>query len=317
MKNNLSLIILSALLINSSAFALRITLEDIEPKSFEEFKKPQTPPKVTVVSPAKVVPVPAQKAEPVKAPATKVEAVKTQNKSAPQTHNNKTLVIGDSLSSSYGKFGPGIAEALSKNGSEACLYSVSGSRFDQWTGNYPMKNPVGSSEIYYKDGTGNTKNYTKTDMTPSNWNLEKLLNSHSCGNSEKKFTHLVIQLGSNHGEDYSPVRDLDKIFALAKANGIQDIKFILPPDASRYKHQELCKKIKFYLSKENSVKASYFDTVNRVAIQNKDLGDGVHFYNTPSEKNWTTAVQSWIQDSNRLAVEQSIEESSHNRTVSN
>jgi hypothetical protein len=327
MKKNISIITLSGLLMSPSAFALKVTFEDIEPKSFEEFTKPQKPvavpqpPKVVGVSPPKAASVPPPKAEavvkPVQAP--KVEAVKadTQTASTFNKTNNKTLVVGDSLSSSAGKFGPGIAEALSKNGNEACLYSVSGSRFDQWAGNSPMKNPSGSSETYYKDGKGNSKNFSKNEPTSQNWNLAKLLASHSCGNPEKKFTHLVIQLGSNHSEEYSPVKDLDKIFALAKANGIQDIKFILPPDATKYKHQELCNKIKFYLSKEHGVRSSYFDTVNRVAIQNKDLRDGLHFYNTPSEKNWTTSVTDWIENSNRSMVEQNIKENPHNRTVSN
>jgi hypothetical protein len=327
MKKNISIITLSGLLIYPSAFALKVTFEDIEPKSFEEFTKPQKPvavpqpPKVVGVTPTKATAVPTPKPDaPVKAvPVPKVEAVKanTQTASTLNKTNNKTLVIGDSLSSSYGKFGPGIAEALSKNGNEACLYSVSGSRFDQWAGNYPMKNPSGSNATYFKDGKGNSKSFSKNDPAPQNWNLAKLLASHSCGNPEKKFTHLVIQLGSNHSEEYSPVKDLDKIFALAKENGIQDIKFILPPDAVKYKHQELCNKIKFYLSKEHGVRSSFFDTVNRVTIQNKDLEDGVHFYNTSSEKNWTTSVQGWIENSNRATVEQSIKENSHNRTVSN
>lgn len=312
MKKNISIITLSGLLINSSAFALRITADDIywPVKGKEEPVAVPQPPKVVRVSPPKAASVPPPKAEavvkPVQAP--KAEAVKT---------NSKTLVIGDSLSLSSGKFGPGIAEALSKNGNEACLYSVSGSRFRQWAGNSPIENASGSSKTYYKDGKGNSEYFPKNKPTFQNWNLEKLLASHSCGSPEKKFTHLVIQLGSNDTEEYSPVKDLDKIFALAKANGIQDIKFILPPDATKKKHQELCNKIKFYLSKEHGVRSSYFDTVNRVAIQNKDLRDGVHFYNTPSEKNWTTSVTDWIENSNRSMVEQSIKENSHNRTVSN
>jgi hypothetical protein len=337
MKNNISLIAFTFFFSQPWAHSERITFENIDPKSFQEFVRPQTPPKVEVVTPVtKVVPVnkaipatvvpvpkvvPVTKAAPVSNPpiSPKTETAKSQIQSVPQSRfsENKTLVIGDSLSSSYGKFGPGVAEALSKNGNEACLYSVSGSRFDQWTGGYTMKNPVGSSEIYYKDGKGKSLNYTKNDSTPQSWNLEKLLSSHSCGNPQKKFTNLVIQLGSNHSEDYSPVKDLEKIFNLAKANGIQDIKFILPPNGSRSKHQELCNKIKFFLSKENGVKASFFDTVNRVAIQNKDLGDGVHFYNTPSEKNWTTAVQSWIQDSSRLAIEKELIDNPEHRTVKN
>jgi hypothetical protein len=325
MKKNISLITLFTLFICSPGFCLKVTFEDIDPKSFEDFKKLETAPKaIRVQQPPAAVTVPPKvenaKALPVKRLTDSTQPVQTvpaKTASSTSSSNNKTLIIGDSLSSSYGKFGPGITEELSKNGNEACLYSVSGSRFDQWTGNYFMKNPVGSSEIYFKDGKKISKDYKRNDPEPSNWNLEKLLSSHSCGNSQKKFTHLVVQLGSNHSKDYSPVKDLDKIFSLAKANGIQDIKFILPPDATKYNHQELRDKIKFYLSRENRVKSSYFDTVNRVAIQNRDLADGVHFYNTPSEKNWTTAVQSWLQDSNRQAVEEKIKESSHNRTVSN
>ena len=352
MKKKISVVTLTFSLSHILVFAERITFENIDPKSFEEFvkpKQPQGPSKVPVTNPipkvvpvakavpvTKPVPVPSQqssqtttapKLEAVKPPqAPKVEAVTSVApvpKVAPRAQpvaassESKTLVIGDSLSASCGKFGPGITEALSKNGNEACLYSVSGSRFDQWSGRSEMKNLSGSSETYYKDSKGTSKNYTKNETSPQNWNLEKLLASHSCGNPQKKFTNLVIQLGSNHDESYSPVKDLDKIFALAKANGIQDIKFILPPNANRLKHQELSAKIQFYLSQQNSVKASFFDTTKRVAIQSNDLKDGVHFYNTLSEKNWTSAVQSWIQDSNRLVIEKSVIENPDHLTVNN
>jgi hypothetical protein len=350
MKKNLSIIALSLLFGSlSQSKVLDITFEDIDPKSFQDFTKPQPPPKVLSVppkavpapqkvlsmppkalpAPQKVVPatqkvsaVPSAPHEsktpklPTEKPAAQASKAQAKTSTPTQSNENKTLVIGDSLSSSYGKFGPGVAEALSKNGNEACLYSVSGSRFDHWSGNSPMKNPVGSSETYFKDGKGGSKNYQRNDIAPTNWNLEKLLLSHSCGNPEKKFTHLVIQLGSNHDEGYSPVKDLDKIFALAKANGIQDIKFILPPDASKQKHQELSNKIKFYLSEKSTIKSSYFDTTKRVAISNKDLKDGLHFYNTQSEANWTSAVQNWIDDSNRFIAEDAIKSNSHNTTVS-
>ena len=332
MKKKISVITLTFSLSHILAFAERITIENIDPKSFEEFVKPtrpQNPPKVEAVIPVAPVPkvVPVAKAVPVTKPVPVPSQQSSQTTTAPKvvpraqpvaaSSESKTLVIGDSLSASCGKFGPGIAEALSKNGNEACLYSVSGSRFDQWSGRSEMKNPIGSSETYYKDSKGTSKNYTKNEPSPQNWNLEKLLASHSCGNPQKKFTNLVIQLGSNHDENYSPVKDLDKIFALAKANGIQDIKFILPPNANRLKHQELSAKIQFYLSQQNSVKASFFDTTKRVAIQSNDLKDGVHFYNTLSEKNWTSAVQSWIQDSNRLVIEKSVIENPDHRTVKN
>lgn len=327
MKNNISFIAFTFFFIQPWAHSLRITYENIDEKSFQEFVKPtrpQTTPKVEVVTPVAPVPkvVPVAKAVPVTKPAPVASQQISQpiaaSKVVPATHSreNKTLIIGDSLSASFGKFGPGVAEALSKNGNEACLYSVSGSRFDQWSGRSEMKNPIGSSETYYKDSKGTSKNYTKNETSPQNWNLEKLLASHSCGNPQKKFTNLVIQLGSNHDENYSPVKDLDKIFALAKANGIQDIKFILPPNANKLKHQELSAKIQFYLSQQNSVKASFFDTTKRVAIQSNDLKDGVHFYNTLSEKNWTSAVQSWIQDSNRLVIENITDNPDH-RTVKN
>jgi hypothetical protein len=331
MKNNISFIAFTFFFFQPWAHSLRITYENIDEKSFQEFVKPtrpQTTPKVEVVTPVAPVPkvVPVAKAVPVTKPAPVASQKSTQPSAVPKvvprtqpvaaSSENKTLIIGDSLSASFGKFGPGIAEALSKNGNEACLYSVSGSRFDQWSGRSEMKNPIGSSETYYKDSKGTSKNYTKNEISPQNWNLEKLLASHSCGNPQKKFTNLVIQLGSNHDENYSPVKDLDKIFALAKANGIQDIKFILPPNANKLKHQELSAKIQFYLSQQNSVKASFFDTTKRVAIQSNDLKDGVHFYNTLSEKNWTSAVQSWIQDSNRLVIENIIDNPDH-RTVKN
>lgn len=356
MKNNISFIAFTFFFSQPWAHSERITFENIDPKSFQEFVKPtrpQTTPKVEVVTPVAPVPkvVPVAKAVPVTKPAPvasqqssqtttapKVEAVKTPQtpkveavtslapvpKVVPRAQpvaassESKTLIIGDSLSSSFGKFGPGIGEALSKNGNEACLYSVSGSRFDQWSGRSEMKNPIGSSETHYKDSNGLYTNYTKNETSPQNWNLEKLLASHSCGNPQKKFTNLVIQLGTNHDENYSPVKDLDKIFALAKANGIQDIKFILPPNTKNLNFQKLNAKIQFYLLQQNSVKASYFDTTKRVAIQNSDLrSDGVHFYNTLSEKNWTSAVQSWIQDSNRLVIEKPVMENPEHLTVKN
>lgn len=331
MKKNLSVIALSFLFGSlSQSKNLNITLEDIDPKSFQDFTKPQPPPKALPAAP-KALPVPPKAlAVPPKAiavppkvvsqnPPPPTQSIKAETKPASTTRQieSKTLVIGDSLSSSYGKFGPGVAEALSKNGNEACLYSVSGSRFDQWSGNSPMRNSVSSSEIYFKNGKGSSKQYQRNDSAPTNWNLEKLLSSHSCGNPEKKFTNLVIQLGSNHSEDYSPAKDLEKIYSLAKTHGIQDIKFILPPDASKYKHQELRNKIKFYISEKSKIKSSYFDTASRVAIQNKDLKDGLHFYNTPSEANWTTAVQDWIEKSNQFLAEDAIKNNSHNNTVKN
>lgn len=329
MKNNISFIAFTFFFSQPWAHSERITFENIDPKSFQEFVKPtrpQTTPKVEVVTPVAPVPkvVPVAKAVPVTKPAPVASQQLSQpiaaSKVVPATHSreSKTLIIGDSLSSPFGKFGPGVAEALSKNGNEACLYSVSGSRFDQWSGRSEMKNPIGSSETHYKDSKGLYTNYTKNETSPQNWNLEKLLASHSCGNPQKKFTNLVIQLGTNHDENYSPVKDLDKIFALAKANGIQDIKFILPPNTKNLNFQKLNAKIQFYLLQQNSVKASYFDTTKRVAIQNSDLrSDGVHFYNTLSEKNWTSAVQSWIQDSNRLVIEKSVMENPEHLTVKN
>ena len=68
MKKNISIITLSGLLMSPSAFALKVTFEDIEPKSFEEFTKPQKPvavpqpPKVVGVSPPKAASVPPPKA---------------------------------------------------------------------------------------------------------------------------------------------------------------------------------------------------------------------------------------------------------------
>ncbi len=240
------------------------------------------------------------------------------DKPKPIDRNDSTLIIGDSLSTGEAGFGPGLCKNIANAGGLACLFSVSNSYFDQWAqlkneslgkDRWPLsENRNGSSQWQCASGHGVTQRNDYEDRDKKKpeqeWNLQTLLETGGHGCSNKKFKNLVVQLGTNPCPKGGPTLYIGKMIALAKATGIKNIKFILPPNGYNdpRKFVDLNKQIEDYVASlnESNINISTFNSSLKVSIQAKDFRtyskngrlehDLDHFWNSPSEKDWLDAV---------------------------
>ncbi len=208
----------------------------------------------------------------------------------------KIMIIGDSLSSSAGSFGSGLAQHLSQNNNNVCMHSVSGSRFNHWSSNSFQSSMYGGTYRNFQNGKlEGSKDIPRKNELPDNWSLSSLLHSMPCG-SEAPVDELIVQLGSNHSPTEDPVPSIQNILKLA--SGIKSVKFILPPrgKSSATKFRSFNDKAISYLSGLSGV--SYFDSSTEPLLtfdpsKKIPFVDEDHFWGSYLEKNWLSAVKDW------------------------
>ena len=242
----------------------------------------------TLSAPAKVASEPPPASQAIPAP---------QRAAIPSpSFGKKIMIIGDSLTSSAGNFGTGLAQHLSQNNNNVCMHSVSGSRFNYWTHNTFVSSMFGGTYRNFQNGKlEGSRDIPRMSDLPDNWSLSSLLHSKPCG-SEAPVDELIVQLGSNHHPSEDPVPFIQKLLTLA--SGIKSVKFILPPRgrSSATKFRSFNDKAISYLSGLSGV--SYFDSSTEPLLtfdpdKKNPFVDEDHFWGTYLERNWLSAVKDW------------------------
>lgn len=209
----------------------------------------------------------------------------------------KTLVVGDSLLE--GALGATLAKSLSQNDNEACVLSVSGSRYDDWTKS-TLKNRYGANQRYSKNGHSISPSYGRSLSRDevSRMSLGSVLAApSSIGCGDKNFDSLVVSLGANHGPTESVETYIDEVILIATQKNIpkEQIRFVLPPGKRGQPnyYREANQRAVAYLAKLGL--ATPYDSSD-LAIPDSSFNKGSedHFYGSAQEKLWGERLSQYL-----------------------
>lgn len=221
-------------------------------------------------------------------------------------HGRKTLVVGDSLLA--GDLGSALAKSLSQYDNEACVLSVSGSRYDEWT-NSTLKNRYGANQRYAKNGQASQQYARKLSHAEvAEMSLSSAIDApNAVGCGERKFDSLVVCLGANHSPSAQKPREsfnayIDEVIRIATEKNIprEQIRFILPP-GKKYKphyYREANQGASEYLA-SLGLPAPYDSTDSpRVPDESFNIpGDPKnidHFYGSNAERTWADNLSRYL-----------------------
>lgn len=262
--------------------------------------QPHTTPKARI---AKVSPAPPTPSASAPVPAAPSGTLRSSPLS--KDKNRKTLVIGDSLLA--GGVGTKLASVLSQHNNEACVLSVSGSNYNNWTKG-SLRNVYGANQRYSVNGEAKGVSYGKslTKAAVSDMSLESALkapSSVSCG--DQAFDSLVVSLGANHGPKDSVNAYIDEVILIAAQHNIpkENIRFILPPGKkySPHYYKNINQSAAAHLAKHGLVP---FDTTTNLSIADNSFNDEEHFYGSTEEKLWGDKLELYLMGSPDLVEKQ-------------
>lgn len=200
------------------------------------------------------------------------------------------LYIGDSLSSSGGKFSKNIMSAIKEGGESVQLYSISGAPL-KWDGKNSYK--YGAYIEPPQNNMGEVAYGTSVTVP----DYEELLKKHH----PKK---VLFQLGTNDlelGEAGIKGR-VKRLMNLAYTYNVQDCYFVMPPDTgneiSPDQQVAMNRAIQAAISESQFKGCKTFNSYSDNSGNVKSTS-GTHFYNSDAETRWSNDVISWINRNNR------------------